>query len=166
MLVEDILITERGLLGLAEVRSDGVTRDAVDVGRRISNHSPVLYVEPSNLGETAGVGDELGNDRHLGLGVDCLAGSEVALVAHAVRVEVAAVRIAGTGVAGAGVSSAAVVPLAHGLGGRVARMRRQGRGDAVRLPDVELSAAGSVVSDAGVGVVVRRYPAFGVTLVD
>ena len=169
VLGEDVLVAEGSLLGSAKVSGDGVSGDATDIGGGVGDDLAVLDVETLDLLEAAGVGavvsDELGDDGHLGLGIDDLAGPVEALVAHAVGVEVTSVRVAGARVAAGRVGSTALVALAHGLAGRVTRVRSHGSGNAVGFPDIHLIAAGSVAANTGVLIVLGRLPALHVALV-
>ena len=129
----------------------------------------VLDVEAADLREGAGggarVGDELGDDGELGVGVDGLARAVEGRVAHAVGVIVAAVAVAETLVAGGAGVGAAISARAGGLLGHRAWVWRVGRGDGVGLPDVHLGAAGTGRAAAGVGVVAGWGPALDVGLV-
>lgn len=166
---EGVGVAENGLLGLAGGVGEGVGLGghAGDVDDRVLDDLAVLDVDALDLLEGAGVGavggDELGDDGHLLLSVDDLAGAEERGVAHAVGVEVAAVTVALAVVAlvvGTAVSVTGAADLTDGL----ARVRGEGGGDAVGLPDVHLTTAGSVATGARVGVAGGANPALDVGL--
>lgn len=142
---KDVLIAKCLILSSAEIRGDRVARNPVDVGGSVGDDLAVLNVEPLDFREGSGVcavvGDELRDDGNFLAGVDHLAGSEEGLVAHAERVEVAAVRITGASVAGLRVRATAVITTAHGLLDRAARVRRESSRDLVGFPDVQLGTA-------------------------
>jgi len=91
LLVEDVLVAEGLLLGVAVALSDGVAGDARDGGFGVGDDDVVLDVEALDLRELAvGALEELGHDCHLLGGVDGHAGAVESLVALTVRVEVTA----------------------------------------------------------------------------
>lgn len=113
-------VVESRLLGRAKVLGDAVARHAGDLGLAVGDGLAALDVEALDLGQGTGggavVGDELGdNGKRLG-GVEGQAGAVKGLVAHAVRVEVAAAlvavalaaRVAVTAGGGVGAASCAV----------------------------------------------------------
>lgn len=165
---EIVGVAEDRLLGSAEGGGDRVAAGASDGGNGVGDDDAVLDVEALDVGEGAGgssvVGNELGDDGELGLGVDGLAWAVEVEVALAVRVEVASIRITGSSITVGAVSSTASIAGAHGLAGGVARVGSVGVRDRVRLPDIHLSTARTVVTDTGVGIVGRLGPSLNVTL--
>ena len=120
---EVVGVAKGSLLSRAEGVGDRVTGDTGDSGLGVGDDNAVLDVLTADLGKsttgsTVG-GDELSHDGELLAGVDGLAGSVEAGVAHAVRVEVAAIGVAHTTVP-ARIST--VVTGAEGLARNTARM--------------------------------------------
>ena len=120
-----------------------------------------MHVNAVYLAERARVGavggDELRHDGE-GLGrVDGHARAVERVVAHAVRVEVAAVLVAAPVVA-VRAHTARRVGSADRLARFLADVRRDGRRDLVGFPDVHLVAAAALATRAGVGVVGRWGP--------
>ena len=167
LLLEVIGILKDLLLLGAEVSSKRVSGNSSNLGLRVGNDVAVLDIETSDLRETA-VGSlvELGDDGDLLGGIDSEVGSGTVegLVALAVGVEVTAISIASSAIAVVGVGSTARVTFASMLSELGARVRSVGSGDGVGLPDVHLGAAGTDVTLAGVGVVLRAVPALDVSL--
>lgn len=168
VLFEDVLVLEQALLGGAVLGGDGVAADAGPGRLRVGDHLAVLHVEALDLLEGAAggavVGDELGDDGKLALGVDGHARAVEGLVALAEGVEITSVGVAGAAVAVGAVGATAGITGAHHLAGRVARMGGEGRGDAVGLPDIHLRAAGPVVAGTRIGIVGGGLPPFNVGL--
>lgn len=125
------------LLGGAKVLGDAVAGDARDLGLAVGDSLAALDVEALDLGQGAGggavVGDELGDDGEGLGGVEGQAGAVKGLVAHAVRVEVAAALVAVALAAGVAVTAGGGVGAA-GLAVGGARVGGQGGGDGVGLP--------------------------------
>ena len=163
-LVEDVLVAEGRLLGVAVVLGDRVAADARDCALAVGDDLAVLDVEALDLAQFAAGLDELRDDGDLLGGVDGEALAVEALVALAVRVEVASVGVAVAGVAVRGVGTAAGVALARVVGGVGAGVRSIGAGDAVGLPDIHLSTASTKVTNTGVDIVARGLPSFNVGL--
>ncbi len=160
-LLEGVGVAEGGLLRVAKVVGDGVEGvHARDLRLRVGDDLAVLDVEAADLREIARGrvvgGDELGDDGELGRGVDGFAGAQEGLVAHAPRVEVAAVLVADTVVTV--VTVAAVGAFAAGLARDGADVGCNGGTHRVRLPDVHLVTARSVVTGSCVRVVGRACP--------
>lgn len=159
-------IAEGSLGGCAEGIGDGVSGGSSDVRGRVGVDDAILLVLPADLNEVAVrgtvLGDELGDDGELGVGVDRLALAVERGVAHAVAVEITAVLVADTVVAVGAVT--ALGTRATGLADGGARMRGVGGGHVVCFPDVHLVAAGSVAAGAGVDVRCGRGPVEGVGL--
>lgn len=159
---EGVVVAEGSLLGLAEVVGQGVTGDARDGGVGVLVHLAVLHVEALDLAEAGAGADELGNDGHLLLGVELLAGAVEVLDAHAVAVEVTAVLVADALVA---VIAVTTVSASAGCDTRtLAGVGGICGGDGVGLPDIHLSAAGASVTLTSVGVVLGAVPALDVGL--
>lgn len=161
VLRERVGVAEHRLLLRAEVLRDRVDWvDSGDVDVRVLDHLAALDVQTADLREGAGrrvvAGHELGHDGEWLGGVDSHALAEEGLVAHAERVEVAAVGVAQPGVASALVARAAL------LAGRAARVRGERSRVVVGLPDVHLAAARAEAAVAGVGT--RAGPALDVGL--
>jgi hypothetical protein len=100
--LELIGVTKGSLLGIAERVRDGVTRNSSDGGLRVGDDNAVLNIEASDFGQGAGrsaiIGDELGDDRELGAGVDSQSLSIECGITHAVRVEIASISITKGGI--------------------------------------------------------------------
>ena len=113
------------------------------------------------------VGDKLGNDgdRFGTVNGKRIVRTPEVLVSQPVRGEICSVLIANAVITVARVVVAArdriLAPLLTRSG---ARMRREGLGVHVGLPDIELHAAGAVFAFAGIGVVAGRLPVFAVGL--
>lgn len=122
----------------------------------------ILHIKPLNLLQWRP--NELRHNRKLGSRIDGFAFSVKGGVAHAVRVEVAAVGVAGSAVTVFGVGAAAGIAFTFGLIDRFAGVRCYGCGHVVCFPDVHFGAAGAEAAYAGVFVRFRRYPADGVGL--
>ena len=153
-------VAKLGLLRSAEVVGDGVAgRDVghVDVG--VGNDFAVLDVLAANLLKVArsgaGVGDELGDDGKDFARVDGLADAVERLVAHAVRVEVAASLVAGGGARSA---------RAGGRSAWGAGVWGIGRRHHVGFPNVHLRAARAERAFARVGAVGVGSPSSNVGL--
>lgn len=159
-------IAEGSLGGRAEGIGDGVSGGSSDVRGRVGVDDAILLVLPADLNEVAVrgtvLGDELGDDGELGVGVDRLALAVERGIAHAVAVEITAVLVADTVVAVGAVT--ALGTRATGLADGSARMRGIGGGHVVCFPDVHLVAAGSVAAGTGVHVGCGRGPVEGVGL--
>jgi hypothetical protein len=180
---EVVVVTEDGLLVLAEGVGDRVTANTSDIGRGLLPDLAALNVQTTDLDKVAAFGvvggDELSHNGDRLLGVDRLARAVERLVAHAEGVEIATVSVAVT------VVSVAIAVAAGGVSGAGAvsghtRVRSEGVGDGVRLPDISNSvsalslsqkcvqklthfvAAGSSVAEPGVGVVGSSAPALRV----
>ena len=168
VLGEDVLVLEQALLGGAVVVGDGVAADAGPGRLGVGDHLAVLHVEALDLLEGAAggavVGDELGDDGELALGVDGHARTVEGLVALAEGVEITSVGVAGAAVAVGAVGATAGVAAAHHLAGGVAGVRSEGRGDAVGLPDIHLRAAGAVVASTRIGIIGGGLPSINVGL--
>jgi hypothetical protein len=161
VLVEVVGVAEYGLLLGAEVLGDGVDGvDAGDVHSRVLDGLAVLDVDAADLRERTGGGvvvrQELGHDGERLAGIN---GETVAVecgVTHTEGVEVAAVSVTETSVPGA------VVARAAGLLGNSARVRSVCSSIAVGLPNIHLTAAGTVVTSTSVGA--GSVPALNVSL--
>ena len=165
--LEVVGVAEGSLLLVAELVAELVGRvNAGDVALGVGDGDAVLDVEAPDAGERAGGGvvggDELRHDGDLLAGVDRLAGAEEGLVAHAVGVEVASVLVADALVSRSWVT--AVRALAADESVALAGVGSVRRGVLVGLPDVHLSAAGSVAARAGVYIIGRRSPVENVGL--
>lgn len=135
LVLKDVAVVEGDLLGLAELRGDGIARVTGDGRLGVGNHLAVLDVEPLDLGQLAvGSLDELGHDGELLGGVDRHPRPVEGAVALAVRVEVAPVRVAGPRVARFGVGASAVFAFAPVLAYGRAGVRGVGRRDGVCFP--------------------------------
>ena len=135
MLLEDLGVLEESLLGIAPGLGDGVTSRAGGLG--VGNDLAVLDVDTANLAElTGGVGEELGDNGNLLVGVDGEVGTGAVegLVALTEGVEVATIGVASTGVTLVGVGSTAVVASADVVLVGGARVRSVSGGDGVGLP--------------------------------
>lgn len=136
---EVVVVAENALLVLAEIVVDSVTADTSDVGSGLLEDLATLDVNTADLLKVAGVsavgGDELGDNGERLLGIDRLARAVERLVAHAEGVEVATIPVAVAFVSVAITVAAGLVGGAGGVAG-VARVRGDGVGDAVRLPDI------------------------------
>ena len=168
VLGEVVGVAEYRLLGSAEIGGDRVAAGASDGGDRVGDDDAILDVEALDVGESTGggsvIGDELGDDGELGLGVDGLAWAVEVEAALAVRVEVTSIRVASSSITVVAVSSTASIASAHGLAGSVARVGSVGVRDGVGLPEIHLSTARTVVTDTGVRIVGRLEPSLNVTL--
>lgn len=104
----------------------------------------ILDVETANLGEVSGgetvIGKELGHDGELLGGVDCQAGAVELLVALMESIERAAIAVALALASGAGAGVWAILQAAVGC---------ERVGDPVRLPDIHLVAADTVILQVG-----------------
>jgi hypothetical protein len=167
--LEVVGITKDSLLLVAELSSDGGEGvNASNVGWGVLVDDAVLDVEAADLGEGTSVGtvsgDELGHDGELGVGVDGLASSVEAGVAHAVGVVVTAVLVADTLVALAltGITTVDAVAAVWTLLG--ATVGSVGVGDLVGLPDIHFIAARAIATLTGVGVAGRGVPSLDVRL--
>lgn len=168
VLGEVVGVAEYRLLGSAEIGGDRVAAGASDGGDRVGDDDTILDVEALDVGESTGggsvIGDELGDDGELGLGVDGLAWAVEVEAALAVRVEVTSIRVASSSITVVAVSSTASIASAHRLAGSVARVGSVGVRDGVGLPEIHLSTARTVVTDTGVRIVGRLEPSLNVTL--
>ena len=108
------------------------------------------------------LGDELGDDGELGVGVDLQAGAVEGLVTHTPGVEVASVLVANTSVTVSAIT--AVGAGAASLRSDRARVRSVGSSHLVGLPDIHLGAARAVLALSGVDIVGCGDPAFRVAL--
>lgn len=97
-------------------------------------------------------------------GVDDLAGAVEVGVAHAVWVVVTAVGVAVTSEAVLGVGTAAVWSSADVEIVVLTSVGGQSEGVRVGLPDIDLSTAGTALSDTSVLITLRRLPALKVGL--
>merc|ERR1719473_501209 len=165
LLREVVEVAEVGLLRLAHAVGDRVVLLAVRAACvRVGDHLAVLHVQPAHLDEVARgcvvARVELRDDgeRLRRVELEVGARAEEGLVAHAERVEVAAVLVAHALEALALAVVAAVLALAARLPLDGAAVHGHLRAHDVRLPDVELRAAGTVAADAGVRVRLRRVP--------
>ena len=167
--VELVAVAKRLLLVVAEGLTHRIARGARDLGLRVGEGLAVLNIETIDRGESSRVTvtlrQELRDHRHLLRRVNGLARPVEAGVAHAVRVEVAAVRVAILPVARGRVgAAAAAVAVALGERHDVARVRRVGRRDGVGLPHVHLRAARAVLARPGIRIVGARSPARSIGL--
>ena len=165
--LEGVGVAEGTLLRVAERVGDGVERaHAGDVRLRVGDDPAVLDVETADLGERARglvvVRQELRHDRELLAGVDGEAGAEEGLVAHAPRVEVAAILVADTVVPL--VTITALGARATGLALDAADVGRERSTVLVRLPDIHLVTAGTKLAGARVRVAGRACPTLNVGL--
>lgn len=165
LLGEDVGVVELDLLRLAERVGEAVVPgQGRPRGVGLLDLGAALDVVLLDAGETAARADELGDDGELLARVDRLAAPVEGLVAHAVRVPVAAVRVAVARVARRRVGAAALVGVARVLRRGLARVRGIGHAHRVGLPDVHLGAAGAGAADARVGVVGGGLPSIDVAL--
>ncbi len=167
MRLEAVGVVGGSHLGSAEVGGDRVEGGhARDAGLRVHDDLVVLDVEAADLAERARggvvVSEELRDDSEGLGGVDGHAGAVEGGVAHAERVEVAAVRVAKTAKAVRGRS--AIVTSALSLFLDCARVGSEGGGDGVGLPNIHLIATCAHRASSSVGVVGRCRPAFNVGL--
>ena len=134
-LVREVVGVAKGhLLGGAVLSVNLVTAGSLNGGLGVRDHSAVLDVEALDGGEgTVVSGDELGDDRELLGRVHSHARAVEVLDSLAVRVEVASVGVAVTGITSIRVGAAAVITTARVLANGGARVRGEGRRDAVRL---------------------------------
>lgn len=165
-LLKRVGVAERSLLRVAEVVRNRVVRvHAGDVDLRVLDDVAVLYVQATDLSQITRArvvgGDKLGNDSELGTCVDSQARAEERLVTHTERVEVAAVLV--THAVVPVVTLTAVRTLTASLACNSAYVRSNCRSHGVRLPDVHLDTARSVLSGTGIRVITGR-PAFHVGL--
>ena len=167
--LEGVVVAEGGLLGIAELVGDRVVvGQAGDVRPRVGDDPAVLDVEAANLGECARglvvAREELGDDGELLRRIDGLADAEERLVAHAPRVEIAAVLVADTTV-----TVVAVTALSAGAAGLTLHGADVGRHSSalrVGLPDIHLVTTGAVLARARVRVVLGRLPVEDIGLVE
>jgi hypothetical protein len=155
-----VRVAESRLLCSAEWLGDRIVGGhSRDVRLGVLDDLAVLDIETTDLFERARGsvvgGDELGDHGHLLGGVESEALAVKGLVAHAVRVEVAAGLVAVT---------RALCARAACLTRDCARMRGICGGNGVALPDVHLVAASAVAAGARVGIVGRAGPVEDISL--
>mmetsp|Transcript_15219 Transcript_15219/g.36014 ORF Transcript_15219/g.36014 Transcript_15219/m.36014 type:complete len:277 (-) Transcript_15219:485-1315(-) len=174
LLFEVVHITEQCLLVLAHLVGNGVVAAGEDGHGGALEDISILDVEAPDLGKVALVGavggEELSHHSHGPGGVhhETRALPIKAGVAHAERIDVAAILVADAVIALTAVVVPAFGPFAHVLpwSCNVAGVRCIRRGHVVRLPDVHLRTAGPVVPDAHVVAEIFgiRHPTFRVRL--
>lgn len=167
LLREVIDIAKDALLLGAEVRGERATGVACNLGLGVGNDLAVLDVQTGDLRKTSVAAlVELSDDSHLLGGIDVEVGSRTVegLVALAVGVEITTVGIASSAISVTRVGSTTRVASARVLSELGARMRSEGCGDGVGLPDIHLGAAGAQVTNTGVDITVRGLPAVRVGL--
>jgi len=102
--LELVAVTKSSLLGITEGVGDGVAGHASDGGGRVGNDNAILNIESFDLGQGAGrctvTGDELGDDRELGSGINSHSLSIEAGSTHTVGVVIASVSITKSRVSG------------------------------------------------------------------
>lgn len=166
--VEVWVVTEDLLLLDTEVVVEGVfwTNSSPGVWWG-GNDDTVLDVVTSHLDEVTVVGtigrDVLGNDSDLGVGVDGLSWTVEVLLTLSEGVEVTAVLVANTVVSEGAVTALGWVVADNETGG-LASVGGESVGDAVGLPDIVLRAAGTHLTESGVGVGGGWVPSNNVTL--
>jgi len=166
LLLEAVGVTEGGLLGIAEIGGDGVIGGhARDSGLGVLDDLAVLNVETTDFAECAGggvvAGKELSDDRELAAGVDGHAFAVEVLDTHTEGVEIATVGVTDTLVAAV---NGTVSALAASLTSDLARVGSEGSGDGVGFPNIEFTAAGTVLTSSCVSVVGGRLPASNIGL--
>lgn len=167
LLREVIDISKDTLLLGAEVRGERATGVACNLGLGVGNDLAVLDVQTGNLRKTSVAARvELSDNSHLLGGIDVEVGSRTVegLVALAIGVEITTVGIASSTISVIRVGSTTRVTSARVLSELGARMRSEGCGDGVGLPDIHLGAAGTQVTNTGVGITIRGLPALRVGL--
>lgn len=142
--------------------------------RRISERAPlVLLLDVMNLKKNyreisiivyamIDKGDVLCNHSDLLSSVDGQTLSQEFAIAHAERVEIAAILVADTRIAGVAIAALGACASEEAVGGT--RMRGVGSGVCVCLPDVHLTAAGTKGTSAGVRIGVASNPSFYISL--
>jgi len=161
VVLERCRVAERRLLRAAIGRRDRVlSTHAGDVVRRVGDELAILNVEATNLSN--GRANELRDDGELGGSVNRLARTVETGIALAVGVEVAPIGVALRTVSVGCATARCRVALDLTRG--IARVRSEGVGDAVGLPDVHLRAARAQIAGACVGIVRRRDPARNIAL--
>lgn len=157
MSVVDIWVSENGLLVLAEFVGERVTWEVEDGGLGVGDDPSILDVESLDLAQSSGVGasvgEELSDDSEDRVCVDSHTWAVERPVALAIRVEIASVRIGNASVSIGGVSPSTGLACASALCLWLGGVRSEGGGDGVGLPNIHLSAARTVASKTGVGVV-------------
>lgn len=155
-----IIAKSRLALGTEGISDRVASCDARDIDLRVLDNLPVLLVDAADLFQVTSIGvalgDELGDDGELGIGIDELAGAEEGFIAETEGVEVAAVFVADaivalTFITAIGAFAAFLRVHRAGVGG-------VGGGDGVGLPDIHLLAAGAVAATTGVRVGVGLVP--------
>lgn len=163
LLLVSVPVTEYLFLLVAELCGDRVALHARDGRCWLLNCLASLNVETLDFHIIASA-DELCDDSELLGSIDSHAFAIKVLDAHAVSIEVTAVRVAYASVAVSGVCAAAAVTVAASLFNGAASVGCNCCTDGVRFPDVHLSAAGAVTTNASICIVVRRLPTFNVAL--
>lgn len=107
---------------------------------------------------------ELGDNGELLSSVDGLAHAVEVGVALTEGVEITTISVAETGITVRRVSATTVLEGADKVTVGITRMRSQGEGLAVGLPEIHLGTAAAVVTNAGVGIALRGFPAISVGL--
>jgi len=157
VLIPGIGAVENGLCFCAVCLGNRVSSDTCDLGVRVGNDNAILNIEALDLVESStsssGVGKELSDNCEDFVGIDGHSRPVEGLVANTVRIEITSIRIASTAISVRGVSSTACVANTLGLRSSIARMRSKSGGDGICLPDIHLSAARSVITNASVDIV-------------
>lgn len=164
---EVVGVAEHSLLLSTEVVGDGVDGvNSWDGNGGVLDDLAILNVETTDLVEVT-VGstvsrDELSDDGELAACVDGHTFAKESLVAHTEGVEIASVLITNSSVPLVVVT--AVSARAFGLTVDGARVRSEGSGIVVGLPNVHLGTASSKCAASGVGVTGRTSPTLDVGL--
>jgi len=161
LVLEGVLVSEEGLLGITELVADGVEGgERGEATEGVGDDLAVLDPHAADLGERTGGGvvggQELSDDGEGLVGVKGQSGAEEGLCSCAPGVQIASVLVANAAVSVVTVSTLSSIAARLAIHG--AGVRSVGGALRVGFPDVHLRATSSILSGSRIGVVGRRLP--------